>query len=255
VAADPTVRFSSRVENYRRYRPGYPAETLDVLRRVCGFTPESVVADVGCGTGIFSELLLSHGNTVYGVEPNAPMRAVAGELLTAWPRLRLSGGTAENTGLPDASVDLVTAAQAFHWFDRGPARREFVRILRPGGWLALIWNERRDAGTPFLEDYENLLATLGTDYLAVRHRDVDLAAVQAFAGHGDVILSEIESRQLLDEEGLAGRVFSSSYTPEPGHPNYEPMRQRVAEIFREHQRDGKVALIYDTRVYCAQLPP
>jgi SAM-dependent methyltransferase len=254
VAADPTVRFSSRVENYRRYRPGYPAEVLDVLRRVCGFDAESVVADVGCGTGIFSELLLKNGNAVYGIEPNAPMRAVAGELLTVWPRFLLSGGVAEKTGLPDASVDLVTAAQAFHWFDRTLARREFVRILRPGGWLALIWNERRAAGAPFLEDYENLLSTLGSDYLAVRHRDVDLAAVQAFAGHKDVVLSEIESRQFLDEEALAGRVFSSSYTPEPGHPNYEPMRRRVAEIFREHQRDGKVELVYDTRVYCAQLP-
>ena len=171
---DPTQRFSSRVENYVRFRPGYPPAVLDVLRAECALTRDSVVADVGSGTGIFSEFLLGAGCTVLGVEPNDEMRRAAEGTLARQTRFRSVPGTAEATTLPERSVDLVTAAQAFHWFDRARTRAEFRRILKPRGWTALVWNDRQLDSTPFLRGYEALLQRFGTDYLAVLDREIDL---------------------------------------------------------------------------------
>ena len=166
---DPTQRFSSRVDNYVRYRPDYPAEVLGLLKKECGLTSESVVADIASGTGIWTRWLLSNGNRVYGVEPNAEMRKAGEEFLKSYPRFTSVAGTAETTTLADHSVDLVTAAQAAHWFDRPKARREFLRILKPGGSTALLWNERLTNTTPFLRAYEEMLLKYGTDYKEVRH--------------------------------------------------------------------------------------
>ena len=168
-AADPTRRFSSRVGNYVRYRPGYPEGIVDMLRKECGLTSSTVIADVASGTGIFTRVLLENGNRVFGVEPNAEMRKAGEEFLNAYPRFSSIEGTAEETTLPDHTVDLVTAAQAAHWFDRRKARQEFIRILKTGGWSVLIWNERRIDSTPFLRDFERLLLRYGTDYETVRH--------------------------------------------------------------------------------------
>src|SRR5438309_4282171 len=133
---DSTKRFGNRVENYVKFRPGYPPELLSFLGEAIGLTAAWAVADVGAGTGISAEIFLRHGNEVWGVEPNAAMRAAAERGLTEWPKFHGVAGTAEQTGLPDGSVELVTAFQAFHWFDPGTARREFARILKPGGWTA-----------------------------------------------------------------------------------------------------------------------
>ena len=157
---DSTRRFSSRVGNYVRYRPGYPSAVLDLLKNECGLSAASVIADIASGTGIFTRMLLENGNRVYGVEPNADMRQAGEEFLRAYPRFTSVAGTAEATTLDDHSVDLVTAAQAAHWFDREKARREFIRICRPGGWTVLLWNERRTGSTPFLRAYEQLLVEL-----------------------------------------------------------------------------------------------
>src|ERR1700741_5113245 len=167
-ASNATSRFSDRVENYIRYRPGYPPQVLETLRKECGMMPAHLVADIASGTGIWTRMLLENGNLVYGVEPNVDMREAGERLLTAFPKLRSVDGKAEATGLPDASVDFVTAAQAAHWFDRERACREFSRILRPSGWLVLLWNEREVDTTPFLSDYEQLLLPYGTDYEEVR---------------------------------------------------------------------------------------
>src|SRR5882724_5446254 len=168
-APNATQRFSDRVDNYIRYRPGYPIEILDLLRERCGLTPQARIADIGFGTGIFTRMLLENGNTVVGIEPNQEMREAGARLLTGFPEFRGSGGTAENTTLENQSVEFITAAQAAHWFDREPARREFLRILKPGGWVVLLWNERRTEGTAFLAEYEQLLLEYGTDYAEVRH--------------------------------------------------------------------------------------
>src|SRR5579864_3199234 len=168
-ASNATSRFSDRVENYVRYRPGYPAEVLRVLRDECRLSVGDVVADIASGTGIWSRMLLENGNRVFGVEPNAEMRQAGERLLAEFDRFISLPGAAEATTLPDESVDFVTAAQAAHWFDRERARREFVRILKPGGWLVLLWNERLTDATAFLRDYEQLLLTFSTDYENVRH--------------------------------------------------------------------------------------
>lgn len=255
MATDPTLRFSSRVENYVKYRPDYPAGVIAVMRDVCGLTPDAPVADIGSGTGIFSEALLGNGNPVFGVEPNDEMRATAERLLAGFPRFTSVNGTAEATTLPAGSVGFITAAQAFHWFDRAHTRPEFMRILRPGGWVVLIWNVRRLDSTAFLRAFETLLVTHGTDYAEVVDRHPDLARVRDFVGSADVTRITLDHHQRFDFDGLKGRLLSSSYAPEPGHPNFEPMLARLGEIFREHQHVGTVSFDYDTNVYCAQLPP
>ena len=253
ASADPTRRFSSRVENYVKYRPDYPAGVLDVMRDTCGFAPDAAVADIGSGTGIFSELLLRNGNRVFGVEPNPEMRAAAERTLAGNPRFVSVDGTAEATTLPDHRVGFITAAQAFHWFDRDRTRAEFRRILRPDGWVVLIWNVRRLDTTPFLRDYEALLTEYGTDYAEVRDKHLDLQQVQAFIGSARVTARTLEHRQWFGFDGLAGRLLSSSYAPEAGHPNHEPMLQALGALFAANQTGGRVSFDYDTQVYCAQL--
>ncbi len=158
LATDSKERFSNRVEDYVRYRPGYPRAVLDLLREECGFAPESVVADIGSGTGILTQMLLENGNVVYGVEPNAEMRAAGESLLQRYARFRSVAGSAEATTLPDASVDFVFVGQAFHWFEPKAARAEFERVLKPRGWVAVIWNERKKDATAFLREYETFSA-------------------------------------------------------------------------------------------------
>ena len=251
---DPTQRFSSRVENYVRFRPGYPPGVLGVLRERCGLISETVVADVGSGTGIWTRQLLANGNPVYGIEPNRAMREAADQFLSAYANFHSVAGTAEATTLPDRAVGLVTAAQAFHWFDRPRTRAEFARILSPGGWLALIWNHRLLDRTAFLREYEELLCEFGTDYLAVRrHQDLDLAQARQFVGSDEVTLTTLENHQRLDYAGLEGRLLSSSYAPEAGHPSHEPMLRRLRGLFDRHQVNGEVSLDYETQIYCAPL--
>ena len=252
---DPTRRFSSRADNYVKYRPGYPYEIIDLLRRECGLTADTVVADIGAGTGIFSKLLLGEGSHVLGVEPNAEMRAAGERLLNDDKRFVSIDGTAEATTLPDASVDIITAAQAMHWFDQARTRTEFTRILRPEGWIVLVWNDRQINSTPFLRDYETLVQSFSTDYAEVRHKELDLDRVCKFIGSNAVKSTVLPNRQVFDHEGLLGRLLSSSYAPEEGHPGYPLMRSRLDEIFQAHQVEGAVAFEYDTRVYYAQLPP
>jgi SAM-dependent methyltransferase len=240
------------VENYVRYRPGYPPEVLDLLRAECGLQPTHIVADIAFGTGAFTRLLLENRNSVFAVEPNPEMREMGMHQLERYDRFVAIAGTAEETTLRSASVDMVTAAQAAHWFDLPRARAEFVRILRPGGWCVLIWNERRTASTPFLRDYEQLLLTHGTDYKEVRHERTTATIDQFFAPspHQERVFLMCQN---LDYEGAAGRLLSSSYAPLEGHPNHSPMMREMQRIFREHATDGKVVFEYDTRVFYGHL--
>ena len=138
----PTQRFSTRVENYIRYRPRYPKEILEFLKTDCGLTRASVIADVGSGTGFLAELFLMNGNKVFGVEPNDAMHEAGKRLMQQFRDFESIAGTAESTSLPNASVDFITAGQAFHWFCREGCRTEFERILRRDGWVVLVWNDR-----------------------------------------------------------------------------------------------------------------
>ncbi len=250
--SNATSRFSDRVENYVRYRPGYPAEALQTLKDECGLRPDHVIADLASGTGIWTRMLLENGNPVIGVEPNPDMRQAGERLLAGFGRFTSVAGTAEATTLPDGSVDFVTAAQAAHWFDRPRARREFVRILKPTGWLVLLWNERLTDSTPFLRAYEELLLNFGTDYEDVRHeRTTD--AVNEFFDPVPYRERVFATRQEFDYEGLQGRLLSSSYAPGPGHPKHEPMLRELRRIFELHAAAGRVAFEYKTRVYFGRL--
>jgi len=252
VYTDPTLRFSDRVENYIRYRPSYPPQVLETLRNECGLTPASVIADIACGTGIFTRLLLENGNPVTGVEPNREMREAAERLLAAYPNFTSVEGTAESTSLPSHSFDFATAAQAAHWFDLPKARQEFARMLHLKGWAVLIWNERSTDATLFLRAYEKLLLAYGTDYEKVRHENTtdnigDFFAPTRFEQR------VFDMRQDFDYSQLEGRLLSSSYAPTKDHPNYEPMLKELLNVFAAHQKNGCVGMDYLTRVYYAQL--
>lgn len=252
-ASNATSRFSDRVENYIRYRPGYPAEAIEALKTECGLGSAHVIADVASGTGIWTRMLLANGNQVFAIEPNLDMRLAGERLLAEFPRFTSVDGQAEATTLGDASVDFVTSAQAAHWFDRVPARREFARILKPDGWLVLLWNEREIDSTPFLRDYEQLLLTYGTDYEDVRHeRTTD--AVNEFFDPEPFQSRVFAMRQEVDYEGLEGRLLSSSYAPGPEHPKHEPMLEELRRIFDRHVEKDRVSFDYKTRVYFGRLP-
>jgi SAM-dependent methyltransferase len=252
--SDPTQRFSSRVENYIKYRPHYPADVIRTLAAESGLSPRSIVADVGSGTGISTELFLRNGNEVFAVEPNREMREAAERLLGDEPRFHSVDGRAEATTLPDSSADFIVAGQAFHWFDRDRARGEFLRILKPAGWVVLIWNERATGSTPFLAAYEQLLRRFATDYEQVNHTNIDEKTLDAFFGRAAAYRTvAFPNRQEFDLAGVQGRLLSSSYAPEKGHPNHEPMLAALRRIFDSHQTSGHVAFIYRTAMYVGRL--
>lgn len=250
---DSKERFTNRVDAYVKYRPTYPKEAIDYLYETVGFRPESEVADVGAGTGIFSKLLVERGSRVTAVEPNRAMREAAERTLSGKPNFRAVAGAAEATGLADRSVDFITCAQSFHWFDRSAAQTEFRRILKPGGKAVLIWNTRLTHGTPFLERYEMLLHRYGSDYGQVNHRNVSREALLAFFRKDGMREARFAISQLFDFDGLSGRLLSSSYSPQPGHPHYEPMMAELRAIFDDCQQDGIVSFDYETEVYWGEV--
>lgn len=253
MSSNATTRFSDRVDLYIKYRPGYPSEVIPLLAREIGLTPSSVIADVGSGTGILAEMFLQHGNRVFGIEPNTEMREAGESLLRAYDQFVSINGMAEDTTLPDASVDFITAAQAFHWFDVANTKREFQRILKPSGFIVLLWNDRRTDTTAFLQGYEQLLQDFSLDYQQVNHKNVSDETLRQFFGAGGYKEVALFNCQLFDYEGLEGRLLSSSYAPMQGHPNHALMLARLREIFDAHQVNGQVSFDYDTRVFYGQM--
>ncbi|WP_153100209.1 class I SAM-dependent methyltransferase [Paraburkholderia hayleyella] len=255
MSLNSTQRFTGRVADYVKYRPSYPREIIAFLHDTCGVTPGAQVADIGAGTGISARLFIEAGHPVVAVEPNQAMREAADAWLGGQDEglYRSVAGTAEATTLDAASVDLVIAAQAFHWFDLAKAKREFARILRPSGRVALFWNSRRLNGSPFLEGYEALLQRYGLDYSTVAERYANDAQMATWFGNGFLHQASFPNHQRLDLAGLQGRLMSSSYTPEVGHPNDEPMRKALRELFEQTQHDGVIDLVYDTRIYVGRV--
>jgi len=249
---DSTRRFSARVDDYVRYRPSYPDEVVALLERECGLTADARVADIGSGTGFFAALFLRAGCRVYGVEPNAEMRLRGERLLAGEPGFQSVEGRAEATGLPGGSVDFVTAGQAFHWFDLAAAREEFRRILKPGGWVALAWNERLVEGR-FLEGYEALVRRYGADYAGTDHRRMDSSVMDDFFGAGKWRPASFPNEQRFDLTGLLGRLHSSSYAPAAGTEAYARINQEIAQLFAACQQEGRVAFRYETKVYYGRL--
>lgn len=249
---DAKQRFSTRVADYVRYRPSYPDEVLKVLRTECGLLPGHVIADIGSGTGLLSELFLKNGNRVYGIEPNKEMRAAGEEYLAAYDAFCSVEGSAETTALSDVSVDFVTAGQAFHWFDAVAARREFLRILRSAGWVVIVWNDSRMEERQLTRECEELLERFGIDYKRVKDSCPEMDHLQSFFNGNNFFSRDLPNEQVLDWDGLRGRLRSNSFTPVEGHPNYAPMMKEVERIFRAHEQDGRVRMQYWTRLYFGQ---
>ena len=248
---DAKQRFSGRVADYVRYRPSYPPALLELLRGECALRPGHVIADIGSGTGFLSELFLKNGNRVYGVEPNKDMRRAGEEYLASYDGFSSIEGSAEASTLDDASVDFVTAGQSFHWFGPDAARREFVRILKPGGWMVIAWNDRRMEEAPFTRDYENILERFGIDYKKVKDSYPEADRIRGFLS--TFSLRDLPNYQILDWDSLCGRLRSSSFTPTEGHPNFAPMMEELQKLFGAYQQNGQVRMDYFTRVYYGQL--
>ena len=253
LATDSTQRFSNRVEDYVRYRPGYPREIVGVLREECGLKPESVVVDVGSGTGLLTQLFLENGNVVHGIEPNAAMREAGEQFLEKYHHFSSVAATAEATTLPDASADFIVTGQAFHWFDAKLTRDEFSRLLKPDGWVAIIWNERKKDATALQRDYESLLQNHSADYKQVASRYPERGQMEEFFGKEGLRHKTFANEQRFDFAGLRGRLLSSSYSPPAGHPEHEPMLAELQRLFDTHQESGFVRFEYETHIYYGRL--
>jgi SAM-dependent methyltransferase len=249
--ADPKQRFSDRVADYVRYRPSYPSALLDLLRAECSLRPGHVIADIGSGTGFLSELFLKNGNRVYGIEPNEAMRRAGEEYLASYDGFSSIEGSAEATTLDDSSIDFVTAGQSFHWFEPDSARREFVRILKSGGWMVIAWNDRRMDEAPFTRAYENLLERFGIDYKQVKDSYPEADRITYFLS--TFSQRDLPNFQIFDWDSLRGRLRSSSFTPTEGHANYAPMMDELRKLFDAWQQDGQVRMDYFTRIYFGHL--
>jgi len=243
-----TTRFSDRVTDYVKYRPGYPDGIIPFLEENFGISPQDTVADIGAGTGLSSRLFLEKNYTVIAVEPNASMRNAAISQLQHFSGFRMSSGTAEKTLLPDRAVDVVVAAQAFHWFNTSAVRDEFRRILKPGGWVVLIWNERR-ISTDFEKEYDQLIIKHAIDYVKVDHRNIDFERVKKFFSPNAVTLKTFSNYQDFDFNGLKGRLRSSSYIPQVGEQGYEEMVEDLRKLYDKHHEENSIRISYDTKVY------
>lgn len=247
----PTERFSDRVENYRRYRPSYPTEVIELIRETANLEAGAAVADIGSGTGILTRLLLDAGWDVFAVEPNEPMRHAAEDDLCSKARFHSIAARAEATGLPATSIGAITCAQAFHWFDREKARYEFARILKPEGWVFAIWNERQ-MGSDFDRVYHEILASLGHAFEGVRDRAEDKQLDEFFRA-GTYRTTRFPNPTRMDWAALRGRFLSSSYVPAEGDPRLPQLLTQLEAIFHEHQRDGHVVHEQTANVYFGQL--
>lgn len=250
---DPRERFSNRVADYTRYRPGYPPGMIAWLCEEIALRRSWIVADIGSGTGLLAAPFLAAGNLVYGVEPNAAMRAAAEAAFEKEPHFVSIDGTAEATTLADASVDLVTAGQAFHWFDPEATRREWKRILAIGGRALVVFNSRRVDATPFMRAYDEFLTTHAVDYQGVDHRRVLGDNLHAFLG--DMIEWHWDWSRAVTYDDVRGLSMSSSYVPAPGHARHAPFFEGLRRLFDQHAPNGTAEMLYQTEAYAGRLSP
>jgi SAM-dependent methyltransferase len=254
MTLDPTQRFTDRVAHYAQSRPSYPAVVLRILEEECRLSPEHVIADVGCGTGLLAALFLRNGNHVYGVEPNDAMRHAAEQALGHYATFTPVAGRAEAITLPDRNVDMVTAAQALHWFEPAATRREFARILKPGGWLVVVRNERCTETSPLLQAVEAATALFRR---SPEHGqgwwEVNDELLAGYYGPAGCCHRTCGNEQVVDEEGFLGRWLSQSSLPASGEPGHEEMVDGLRRVFAEHEREGLVAVNYVTHVWVGKL--
>lgn len=252
-SVNPTQRFSGRVANYIRYRPDYPPIVFEHLIAQTGLSAQSTVADIGSGTGIFTKHLLDIGAKVYAVEPNAEMRAAADAVLSVYPNYDAVNGGAESTTLKNDVVNLIVCAQAFHWFNTPATKEEFIRILKAGGYVALIWNNRLADADEFSRAYNSLLKAYSSDYNEVNHQNLNKSDFDTFYGSDQYSFTLFPNVQLFDENGLIGRAYSSSYVPELESPAGQQFLAKLKAIFAQYQENGQVKFQYHTQVYLGKI--
>lgn len=245
---DSTQRFSGRVEAYVKFRPGYPAALVQTLLQKTGLEAGARVADIGSGTGIFTQLLLDQGLRVFAIEPNADMRNAAEALFAGYPHFTSIDAPAEHTGLADNSLDLITAAQAFHWFNNATTKTEFRRILKPDGKLALIWN-KRDVSQPFQHAYDATLRDYVPEYGVVNHMHLTESDIAEFFDNGHMELLRFDNSQQLTFAGLLGRLKSSSYCPAENSPQYPSLVAALATLFEHFTVNDVIDFQYETQLY------
>ncbi len=251
---DPRYVFGPRIENYIKYRPGYPQDVIDTLVKECGVSPEWRVADIGSGTGLLARLFLDLGCAVIGVEPNQEMRLAGEQLLAEYSGFISMPGSAEATGIPDRSIDLISAGMAFHWFDIPQAKGEFRRILHPHGWVALVWNRMLTGPTPFMQEYTHLIRETSPGWTETFRRD-QLGSGLDLTGFFDnnYHRATFPNQQSLDWDGLYGRTSSIAHVPQPDDPAHAPMLAQLKNIFAHYKNNGRVEIQYETELYYGQL--
>lgn len=243
---NPLSRFSDRAADYAKYRPSYPEEAIAIILQGLGHPSQQVAADIGAGTGISSRLLAQQGVKVFAIEPNAAMRDAA----TPHPLVEFHEGTAEATKLPDASVDLVTCFQAFHWFNPEPTLKEFNRILKRSGRLVVVWNDRQQ-DDEFTQNYTHLVQ-LASNHHPAESRLVSVEPLLASPLFLDVNCYTFSYQQELDFEGLIGRTMSSSYIPKAGELHQQLLAGLIALYENNCNENDLVYIAYRTSVYLAQ---
>jgi ubiquinone/menaquinone biosynthesis C-methylase UbiE len=246
---DPIKRFSKTVENYQAYRPGYPAQIIEFMQEKLWLNSESVVADIGSGTGKLTTLFLKNGNPTFAIEPNNEMRIAAEHLFNEFPNFQSVNGTAEKTKLKDKSVDFIVAGQAFHWFDPQRAKTEFNRILNNDGKILLIWNKRIDEKYVFMKAYNDFLKDWATDYEATSLRKIDQKVLTDFYAPKRFNRKDFFHFQSFDFESLKGRYLSCSYAFDSLHPKHKKAIDVLKNTFEHFQKDGHVEMWYRAEVY------
>jgi len=249
----PKERFSARVENYAKYRPTYPKDIINIFTNKYALDYDSIIADIGSGTGIFSRLLLENGFKVFGVEPNQEMKKYAEHNLSKFHGFVSCTGSAEKTTLADNSIDAITVAQAFHWFDVEPTINEFNRILKQNGLVFLIWNDRKVQGSQFLRKYEETLIKYCSEYEEINHKNYSRERIKSIFHGKEIAEHHFENHQMLDLQSLFGRLESSSYCPKEKDKIYKPLMESIGELFTEHHDGGQVVIDYDCVLYCIRL--
>lgn len=249
----PTERFTNRVEDYVKYRPSYPEQVVSYLLSECELNPSSIVADIGSGTGLLTQLFLSKDMTVYGVEPNSAMRKAGEDYLRAYPHFYSINGSAENTTLKNESVDLITAGTAFHWFNASKAKQEFQRILKSPGWAALIWNVRDTERSPVMQAYEVLINQYNTDFKQSPASEFNHTIGQDFFDPWTMQTKIFPNQQTFDWVSFKGRLLSASYSLKPGDRDYGQMLEKLKHIFEQYQENNQINFYYQTQIYFGRL--
>lgn len=252
--SDSTKRFSNLALDYDRWRPRYPRAAIDFIARELELVAGARIADLGAGTGIFSESLLDAGYAVALVEPNADMLQLARDTLGHWDAITFHQKPAEATGLPDRHVQAAVAAQAFHWFDIPAVREELYRIVEPPHGFAALWNVRRTDTTEFLAAYHAFLIEWGTDYEAIHARQEHASeSVEELFEGASFSVACLDNVQHFDYEGLQGRLLSCSFVPRSGDERFAPMLEALRGLYDAYCVGDQVAFEYDCQVFAGRL--